>query len=345
MPVLESFQIRFLLDLQRLLSEGQFTATYKFALLMALADLSIERGDNSGDPLDLPAENIAEKFIEYYWRQAIPFLGQDILSQNKGKQPVIITLLARARDSHGDSLASAKKDSRAWRTLIGAVTRNIRQMPLRYLQNLSGGHLAFLYDQPRAGALAPSTIRLHAGVAFCFRQFHDLIGELVRGAWARWVHQQNLALIGDKQDLHAFLFGTERSDLGTIRVALQTIQTSCFYCRRSFRVLPVVDHFVPWALYPLDLGHNFVLAHAECNSQKRELLPAEDHLEAWTEGNRMLGEELRIVFDEKGVLHDLPSSMRIAAWAYARTAATGGLTWKVKNELHALAGKWSYLLA
>ncbi len=35
-------QIQFLSNLQRLLSEGGFTATYKFAFLLALADLSVE---------------------------------------------------------------------------------------------------------------------------------------------------------------------------------------------------------------------------------------------------------------------------------------------------------------
>ncbi len=35
-------QIQFLNHLQRLLSEGGFTASYKFALLLALADLSVE---------------------------------------------------------------------------------------------------------------------------------------------------------------------------------------------------------------------------------------------------------------------------------------------------------------
>jgi len=344
MSVPESDQIRFLLNVQRLLTEGQFTATYKFALLMALADLSIERGDNGGEPLDLPAESIAEKFIEYYWRQAVPFLGQGVLSQNKGRQPVVITLLARARDRHGDNLASAKRDSRAWRTLVVAVTRNIRQMPLRYLQNVGGGSLPFFYDQPK-GTMAPATIRLRAGVAFCFRQFHELIAELVRGAWVRWVHQQNLSLIGEKQDLHAFLFGTARSNLGTVRVTLQGIQTSCFYCRRSFGALPVVDHFIPWVLYPLDLGHNFVLAHGECNSQKRDLLPAEEHLAAWTDRNRRLGEELQIAFDQKGVLHNLLSTVSIATWAYSRAAANGGLTWRARNEVMTLGGRWSSLLA
>jgi hypothetical protein len=66
-------QIGFLVNLQRLLDEGLFVASYKFALLLALADLSIEKGDDSGAPLPLDAAQIAEKFIVYYWRQAVPY--------------------------------------------------------------------------------------------------------------------------------------------------------------------------------------------------------------------------------------------------------------------------------
>ncbi|HEX8603801.1 MAG TPA: hypothetical protein VF774_14240, partial [Pseudoduganella sp.] len=47
-------QIKFLRSLQHLLSDGDFTATYKYALLMALAELSVELGDDSGAPLDVP---------------------------------------------------------------------------------------------------------------------------------------------------------------------------------------------------------------------------------------------------------------------------------------------------
>ena len=46
-------QLRFLTNLQRLLAEGQFVATYKYALLLALADIAVESGDNSGDSLKL----------------------------------------------------------------------------------------------------------------------------------------------------------------------------------------------------------------------------------------------------------------------------------------------------
>ena len=73
MPQSSDEQLQFLVNLQRLLDEGQFVASYKFALLLALADLAIEQGDESGGPLQLSTEAIAGKFIQYYWRQAVPY--------------------------------------------------------------------------------------------------------------------------------------------------------------------------------------------------------------------------------------------------------------------------------
>ena len=72
MPPTADDQIQFMVNIQRLLDEGLFTASYKFALLLALAVLSIEQGDDSGDPLELTTDAIAEKFVQYYWRQVVP---------------------------------------------------------------------------------------------------------------------------------------------------------------------------------------------------------------------------------------------------------------------------------
>jgi len=57
-------QIQFLTNLQRLLGEGSFVSTYKYALLMALADLSIELGQDDDSTLTLSTPQIAEKFIQ-----------------------------------------------------------------------------------------------------------------------------------------------------------------------------------------------------------------------------------------------------------------------------------------
>jgi hypothetical protein len=67
-PPSPDHQILFLSKLQRLFAEGDFTATYKFALLIALADLAVERGRDDGDALLISNNDIARKFIELYRR-------------------------------------------------------------------------------------------------------------------------------------------------------------------------------------------------------------------------------------------------------------------------------------
>src|SRR5262245_5475880 len=62
-PPADHVQVEMLLKLQRVLADGQFTASYKFARLQSLADLAVERGDDSGDAMLVPVAAIAEKFM------------------------------------------------------------------------------------------------------------------------------------------------------------------------------------------------------------------------------------------------------------------------------------------
>lgn len=59
-------QLAFLDHVQRLFEEGEFIATYKFALLLAITELAVERGTNSSDAPVLPVDVIADKFLELY---------------------------------------------------------------------------------------------------------------------------------------------------------------------------------------------------------------------------------------------------------------------------------------
>ena len=45
------FQLELLAKLERILSQGQFTTTYKFALLVALTNIAVEQGDDTGEAL------------------------------------------------------------------------------------------------------------------------------------------------------------------------------------------------------------------------------------------------------------------------------------------------------
>jgi 5-methylcytosine-specific restriction endonuclease McrA len=335
-------QVRFLQQLQRILSDGGFVATYKFALLHALADLAVVRGDDSGDELPLKTREISEQLIELYWRQAAPFPASTpaVLSQNAGRQAAIVTRLAAARERYGATLGRLRQNAGAWRTLVTQVDRTLCEMPLWKLQTVGREKLDFLYDNVGAG----DRIILKPGVAYCFRTFYDLILDLVRGAWLRFVRSRNLAVLGSTVDLSAFLFGTERSGLGLYHPILMEVQRGeCFYCGGRLQSGVAVDHFIPWSRYPIDLGHNFVLAHKSCNSSKADHLAAERHLERWLSRNEAYGTELEARFSAGAILHDAQASHAVAHWAYGTADRLGSLVWLKPTLLEKLSPHWRQL--
>ncbi len=216
-------------------------------------------------------------------------------------------------------------------------------MPLWKLQTVGRSSFDFLYENRGKG----TTIELRPGVAYSLRQFYGLIGDLARGAWVRYVRRHNHNVLGTTADLSEFLFGSERSDLSVVREILEGVQSGrCFYCENPMRLhAGHVDHFIPWSKYPLDLGHNFVFAHQSCNSSKADHLASADYLAAWADRNQQHRHQLGAEFSERGVLHDLPTSVRIADWAYQQTFDADGLTWARQEDMVPLPADWQRPLA
>jgi hypothetical protein len=57
----------------------------------------------------------------------------------------------------------------------------------------------------------------------------------------------------------------------------------CFYCHNRLDKRSEVDHFVPWSRYANNALENLVLAHRNCNNDKRDYLASLEHVEAWLE--------------------------------------------------------------
>lgn len=333
-------QIQFLTNLQRILSEGSFVATYKYALLLAIADLCLEKGDDTGDGLTISTREVAEKYVQYYWPQCRPYRSA-VLKQNTGKQPEVLRHLEAAVAQFEGSLPYGRKDKKQWNSLISAVESIVKKMPLWRLQTVGGTSFEVLYPNVGYG----STVQLKPGIPYCFRKFYGLIGDLVRGAWVRYIRRFNPDIFGSSDDLHEFLFGSERTNLQSIGAILNNEQEGlCFYCERPLRSEVLhVDHFIPWSRYPVDLGHNFVLAHSSCNAAKSDFLAAQAHLRRWLSAiqqNASVSQQ----YDQFGILHDLPRSMRIAEWAYNQTYFVRGLTWVIGKQYEPLPADWTGLI-
>lgn len=280
------FQLDFITYLQRLFVEGDFSATYKFALLYAFADLCYEKQDNSDRVITL--DQIAEKIIEMYWHHSLPYnttkAGVGVLLQNNRKQITVLNYLIALRKMDIHTISSVKK-SNGWVGLIRKTKSVIKRQPLILLQKLQGEEECFLYSHVFEG----DNVVLNEGVVFCFKKYYDLVTKLIKGEWLNKIRKisDNRDLLGDA-DLESFLFKQDRASLQKVQVVLLKIQKEkCFYCGNKFRSNErgEVDHFIPWSRYSKDLGHNFVLAHASCNKRKSDNLVVKLHLERWFEQN------------------------------------------------------------
>lgn len=327
-------QLTFLAKLQRLFSEGDFTATYKFALLISLADLAVEQGADNGGELQLTTRQVAERFIQLYWRQAAPYgtgradTSPGVLVQNLGAQAAVVAAIASFRANVGAASPQVAAFHADYPKLVSAVAATVTAQPLNYLQNFGGATDEFLYRR------APGKVLLNPGVMFCLRRFQPLVHQLAKSHWIDHIkgNRRNRSILGDADDLEEFLFETSRQSLALLGAQLRKLDgPKCFYCGEGLATADV-DHFIPFSQYPRDLANNFVLAHPTCNRSKSDSLAAKRHLQHWLSRLTARADDLKAIAADVGLLADAPVLRRVASWGYASSLAVGGRAWIAPNS-------------
>lgn len=341
-------QLAFLSKIQRLFAESDFTATYKFALLMSLADLAVERGSDEGGAFELSYREIAQKFVELYWSHVTPYsragtnAPPTVLHQNHGRQAAIITQLAAFRADHPSATLATAKSALGYSALLGRVANTVAQQPVRYLQNLGGHEVRFLFEKKVGG------IELLPGVVYCLRQFQFLLHQMARQHWIDHIKRNklNAAVLGDQADLASFLFERSRQSLDVLRSELGELASDqCFYCGSRVGGAAEVDHFIPFSVYSRDLVHNFVFAHAACNRQKSDSLAALPHVERWLEYLEIEDENLQEIALKAGIPADRAASSSVASWIYMQGCRAQAHAWLERREFMAITPSYLELLA
>jgi 5-methylcytosine-specific restriction endonuclease McrA len=335
--VRENHLVAFAERVLALLDQGSFVATYKYAVLLALMDLCLEKTRRSGGaPESITTRQLAEKVIELYWPQTVQFGGKT-LRQNAGGQARIVTDICRFRASLSDASVSLHRGRAeapaAFERLAREVEWALIHMPLPRLQVVGGETDRLLYDiawgpdiernrravsaYQRSGASTfDNRILLLPGVGDHLVTLNGLLRPLLHRAWSAMVAQLN----GLQQSkLESFLFGVERSALTEIRPFLLDLQRGgCFYCGRRMSGPGEVDHFIPWARYPDNGVDNLVVADRRCNGAKRDFLAADSHLERWREHNSRESSTLAQVARDLGWEAHADDTLRVARGIYLR---------------------------
>jgi hypothetical protein len=295
-----------------LLGEGRFTATYKYAVLLGLIDLCLEKTSRTGAAPDMvTTRELATKVVAIYWPHCAPFPLQPaaaVLRQSgggRGSQAEIVAAIARFRrdaaPDPGAPLGRARAAApEAFERLVREVEWKLIEMPLPRVQQLGSVHDPFLYEigwdrdvrsaevrryQQDGGGDFDNRIRLLPGVGEHLVLLNGLLRPLIHREWAALVARMNGL---EEARLERFLFGARRMALEPVRPGLQELQRGrCFYCDGLLQPRdgrrPHVDHFVPFARHPNDAIENLVVAHERCNGDKRDFLAAAEHVARWRE--------------------------------------------------------------
>ena len=335
----QTAQLEFLTKLQRILGEGLFVASYKYALLLALAELSVEGSIQPDGTLPIELDDLADRFITLYWRQVAPFGGKKMLTQNTGRQASIIGKIATFK-AQAPTLAVARNKA-AWSRLVRDVGRLLNLMPLWRLQLVGKERLDFLYEE----RLVDRGIVLRPGIAACFRAQFGVVQALVQTAWLSFVQRLplNRPILGSTTDLSDFLFGSERS------VRWETSREGCSSSNRE-RASIAVTGFVMLERWTTSYHGRATPSISVTTSYWHMPLATRTSATCWrlldiwrggSSATTRIQPIWRKVFDSARFPFDADASLSVAEWAYESAERSGALVWvRCRGETSRLTAAW-----
>lgn len=329
-----------------LLDEASYNTTYKFAVLLALMDLVVEKANKDGSlATTLTTRQLAEKVIENYWYHVLtyPALNHQPL-QGKSGQAEIISKIYKFREKTAFSslFFVRQRNQKDYDKLVNQVEKKLIEMPLPRLQYFGKQELRFIYDiawsvntpinlryvtayQAGKDSCFDNRILLKPNAADYLVNLSGLLRPMIQRSWAMQVAKMNKL---EESKLQDFLFGRSRNAIHRFANPLRDLQNNrCFYCESIFKnqpsKTPEVDHFIPWARYPNDALANFVLAHSDCNHSKSDHFAATGYLDKWISRNQNPSDlaQLTVIANNENWELLEQSSINIANTLYSRLPA------------------------
>lgn len=301
--------LAFAQKLLSLLETGSFTTSYKYALLLAILDETLEQTGVRGEvPASLQGRRLGRRVLELYWPQARPYAelepGADPAPEDRRslrQASVKGDIVSEIGQMHEELEVKPRERLEAVRRRApGAIGRLEHRVIWRVMRNpiprlqVFGGQKAgrldpFIYEVPWDDSISLSRanddsfddrLRLAPGAARHLVTLAGVVRPVVEREWLRYVARRNQL---PEAGLEEYLFGSERRALRRLLPRLRGLQDDrCFYCGDAGTSWEI-DHFIPWSRWPDDRLDNLVVAHRSCNNSKRAAFAATGHLRRWLE--------------------------------------------------------------
>ena len=345
---------KFLVGVISLLQEAKTTTSYKYALLRALIELSVENvGRYGAGASSITTRQVAERVLEYYWPQARIHKHTDRpLLAIQGSGSAIPDKIRAFRDKHGTIRTGSPSKARinckvAFEKLLKSAEQTMVKYPIPRLQPPGADTLLYDWHVQSVGIGNPAfdnRIPLHKGVEAKLATYAQLLIPLIKAEWTRFMARCNQQ---DFADMGTFLFESMRANLTAATPGLVEIAKGrCFYCQDHLPATVHIDHFIPWSLFADDGIFNLLPTHTACNTSKGDRFASHTHLQKWTHRIESHHDEIAEVGHATKLSTDRDRTLALATSSY-RQLQTTSLVWHSRGEnlRHALPAEIAKVLA
>lgn len=168
----------FMLLIDKIIHKGKFNATYKLALLIAIAQACHDKKPNENQTLFIAYQELAEHFIRIYWHSTNPYHKKDgekiILRHgiNTGEDKITHFLQEYQNLTNAHQLKDIDDKNKHYQEAVKEIAKLIKNNPAKYLQTTDSQYDAnalYEYGKHKDG------IELNAGCAWYFCQHKTAI--------------------------------------------------------------------------------------------------------------------------------------------------------------------------
>lgn len=290
---------------KQIIREFSYDNTYKAAWAKALVELSSEL-PIVGDEVEITLEQIARKYLKYYWNQTIFF--DLIQGSNLQKAPEVVTTVKALINAYFEAVGStqpvlferaeSKLPQKAYqRALSKTVSTLKKDVSYRFL-NLGGKKLSIYQYEKGDNSLLISAELLQE-----LRDNERDLFDLINYRWGMILETFNSSPRINKKVKIMDEREIKRKPLTKYKQWLDIENPShkCFICGE---VIPdgelSIDHVIPWSYMYSDDLWNLVYVHKGCNSTKSNVIPSKTTIAALKKRNELLLDKYNEEHREEG---------------------------------------------
>lgn len=305
-------------EFKQIIREFSYDNTYKVAWAKALVELSSEL-PIVGDEVEISLEQIARKYLKYYWNQTIFF--DLIQGSNLQKSPEVVTTTKALIEAYYENVgnrkpelferAESKLPKEKYETALRKTTSTLKKdVSYRFL-NLNGKKLdVYRYNK------GDSSLWISTSLLQELRDNERDLYDLINYRWGMILETFNSSPRINKKVKIMDEREIKRKPLTKYKQWLDIENPShiCFLCGQVITDKELsIDHVIPWSYMYSDDLWNLVYVHRSCNSSKSNVVPSEEGIAKLKERNkRLLDDFIKEHISEKKALPKEIGSLEIA---------------------------------